>query len=146
MNVIERRELGERDGFDLVALKVADDDTDIDDFDCYEPADVKAWKDDDWSFVGVIVQASRDGIELGEASTWGTEDGHSPGFVHPEYRPAGFTDAFDTTLGGDDAVYDLPADAISEAKQALARLVAEERNVKRVNRQRWRGRRRVACW
>jgi hypothetical protein len=35
---------------------------------------LRAWCNDDWYYVGVIVTASRDGIELGRASLWGIAD------------------------------------------------------------------------
>jgi len=34
---------------------------------------LKSWCDDRWHYVGVIVTASKDGIELGRASVWGIE-------------------------------------------------------------------------
>lgn len=38
---------------------------------------LRAWCNDDWHYVGVIVTASRNGIELGEASLWGIESSDS---------------------------------------------------------------------
>lgn len=120
-DVLERRDLGIRDGFTVVAYKMVDEDTHPDEFDCYEKADVKAWRDDDWSFVGVVVKASKEDIELGEAAIWGFEDGHSPGFVS-KARPSGWVDAFDTALGGEGSSYDVPSEAIAAAKETLAKL------------------------
>ena len=34
---------------------------------------LKAWCNDDWHYVGVIVEAYREGIKLGSASLWGIE-------------------------------------------------------------------------
>lgn len=36
---------------------------------------LRGWCDDDWHYVGVIVTASRAGVELGSASLWGIEGG-----------------------------------------------------------------------
>lgn len=125
METIEMRDLGERDGFDLVAYKVTDEETSVDEFDCYEQVDVEAWEADDWAFVGVIVKVFKHGVELGTDSLWGVEDGYSPGFKS-EARPTGVVDGFDHTLGGDGSSYDLPGEAIERAKEALAKLREEE--------------------
>jgi len=34
---------------------------------------IKAWCNDEWSWCGIVVTASREGIELGTASLWGIE-------------------------------------------------------------------------
>lgn len=140
MHVLEQRDLGERDGFDLVAYKVVDEHTSTEDYDCYDKVDITAYQERNWSFVGVIVKAFRDGIELGEDAIWGTEDGWSKGWVS-EDNPTGWVDAFDSTLGGE-GCYDLPAEAVDQAKKVLAKLRAAERKAAK----RWPRRRRVGRW
>lgn len=137
--VLEKRDLGNRDGFDLVAYKMVDEITPPDDFGCYDAADIAAYPQE-WAFVGVVVKAFRDGIELGEDALWGVEDGYLPG-AKDEDNPSGWVDGFDHTLGGE-GCYDLPAEAISQAKAALAKL----RRDRRAQLRRWPVRRRVTDW
>jgi hypothetical protein len=40
---------------------------------------LRAWANDEWRWVGVVVTATRDGIELGRASLWGIESEDYPG-------------------------------------------------------------------
>lgn len=122
-DVIERRGLEPRDGFDLVAYKVPDPDTDLNEFDCYRQNDAdsvaEAWRNNEWHFVGVIVVASRCGIALGSDSMYGIEDGQMPD------GDGGSTlvDAFDHTLGAEEGHYDLPGEAIADAKLTLGELM-----------------------
>lgn len=139
MQVLETRDLGKRDGFDLVAYKVVDDHTSTDDFDCYDKDDATERDAGHWSFVGVVVRAFREGIELGEDALWGVEDGYMSAAQRPD-NPTGRVDAFDHTLGEDG--YDLPAEAISQAKAVWAKLCRDRRAQLR----RWPVRRRVTTW
>jgi hypothetical protein len=139
-NVLESRHLGERDGFNLIAYKVVDIDGSTDDADCYDETDIEAYTARQWSYVGIVVKAFRDGIELGEDAIWGVEDGYLPG-AKSEDNPSGWVDGFAHTLGGEDC-YDVPGEAIEEAKAALAKLRRERRTQLR----RWPVRRRVAAW
>lgn len=107
---LDARELDPRDGFDLTVTLEPDDATTPDDFDSYGAADVAAWHRGDWSYVGVVVTASRAGVELGRASIWGTEAGYSPGWD-------GYVDAFASGY-----VDDLIDEAIDEARARLAKL------------------------
>ena len=137
-----------RDGFHLVAYKVADPDSTFEGEECYDEADATAYANGDWSYVGVVVKAFKEGIELGEDAIWRVEEGYSPGFVDPEHRPSGYADAFDHTLGGE-GYYDLPEGAVTEAKATLARMLADQlqlERARRAKRQRWTLRRRVAFW
>jgi hypothetical protein len=62
------------DGTDYTATIHHDRDTTPQDFDCYTPEQIEAWKRDDWEFVGVEITASRAGVDLGFfASLWGVE-------------------------------------------------------------------------
>jgi hypothetical protein len=63
---------------------------------------LRAWCNDEWSYVGVIVTASRNDVELGSASVWGIE-----------------SDAGDYLL---ETANELAADAIAEARETIAAL------------------------
>lgn len=63
---------------------------------------LRAWCNDQWSYVGVIVTASRNGIDLGRASLWGIE-----------------SDAGDYLLT---VANELADDAIATARDAIAAL------------------------
>lgn len=121
MDTFDKKDLGTVDGFDLVAYKEGDYHSEIDDADCYDAVDIEAWDNNEWHYRVVVVKAFLDGIKLGEAALGGVEDGHSPGWVTAE-NPQGYVDAFGHTLGGE-GCYDLPADAIEDARQNLASLV-----------------------
>ena len=79
--VIYQVTLPEKDGFDVTAFVVEDPDFDArTSFDSVEFADeIKAWERDEWRGVGVIVEASRGGIVLGDASIWGSAYGRFGG-------------------------------------------------------------------
>lgn len=140
MQVLETRDLGKRDGFDLVAYKVVDDHTSTDEYDCYEEADKAAYNAREWGFVGVVVKAFRDGVELGEDAIWGVEDGYYPG-AKSEDNPSGYINGFDHTLGGE-GCYDVPDEAVTQAKVVWSKLVRDRRAQLR----RWPVRRRVTAW
>lgn len=65
----------QKDGFDLTATLEADTDSHVKDSDCYSLIKIKQWKNDEWFFVGVVISASKNGVELLDhaASIWGTE-------------------------------------------------------------------------
>ena len=142
MQALETRQLGEIDGFDLVAYKMVDEDSSTEDAECYSEEDIQANRDGEWAYVGVIVKAFKEGIELGEDDIWGREDGYSPGWVSKK-NPSGWLDAFTGALGEESGHdYNLPAGAIEQAKKALAQLRREERGQAK----RWPRRRHVAHW
>lgn len=95
------------EGFDLCARVKYDHDTKPNHFDCYEPEAVERWKADEWFYCGVIVSVSLNGVELSDhaASLWGIECNF-----------------------GDDNAYladvaqDLQAEALTNARQELARM------------------------
>jgi hypothetical protein len=64
-----------RKGFDFVARLQHDTDTKPTDFECYAPADIKRWKNDEWFYVGVVLSVSRNGVKLSDhaASLWGID-------------------------------------------------------------------------
>lgn len=146
LETLETRDLGERDGFHLVAFKVADPNALFEGEECYDEVDEVAHANGQWSYVGVIVKAFLKDVELGEDSIWRVEEGYSPGFVDPEHRPTGVANAFDHTLGGE-GCYDLPDNALEQARETLARMMAARAKAGRVARvKRWPRRVRVACW
>lgn len=61
------------EGFTLRAHLEHDGDTKPTDFDCYSADDTAAWDRDEWQYVGVIVTASKAGVDLGDASLWGVD-------------------------------------------------------------------------
>jgi len=112
--------LPSRDGFDLRAYIV--DDPDFDATTSYAAAEfadlVEAWKRDEWQGVGLIVEASRAGTVLADASIWGMEYGDINGkHVQPIEE-----DGTDNTGYLNQTI----ADAISEAQSQLARLGVPE--------------------
>lgn len=81
MDIIDTLELGTVDGFDIRA-DIVPDDTALDGGPCdvadYPANVVRAWRDDRWMFVGIIVTASRAGVDLGSDSIWMVERGDIP--------------------------------------------------------------------
>jgi hypothetical protein len=111
--MIDNKDMGTIDGFDVMARIEPDYDITPDDFDCYDQQTIDAWKADRWNYVGIVVTASRDGIELGSSSLWGCEYGDMPGI-----------DEWVSPLNQIDDYEDVVNDAIEQAKQTLAKLVA----------------------
>lgn len=107
----------ERDGFTVVVTKEIDEDASPADGDSYTAKDVQAYDRGDWGYVGITARAYREGVELGTASLWACEEGYMPDVVER-------VNAFDHTLGEHENDYDIPGDAIEEAKETLAKLMA----------------------
>jgi hypothetical protein len=63
------------EGFDLCARVWRDSDTKPTEYDCYEPADIERWKNDEWFYCGVVVSVSLNGVELSDhaSSLWGVD-------------------------------------------------------------------------
>ncbi|MCK0441122.1 hypothetical protein MUG78_17115 [Gordonia alkaliphila] len=80
-SIVYSVELEGQDDFDLTAYIVEDTDCDAEQrYDRQEFADlIRAWKNDEFQFVGVVVEASREGVTLGDASIWGSEYGDIEG-------------------------------------------------------------------
>ncbi|WNM66125.1 hypothetical protein SEA_WHEEZY_85 [Gordonia phage Wheezy] len=79
-DVIATRTLDPVDGFTLTAYEVPDTDStpigqSLDEGGCYTADDIEAWRRDEWQYVGVVVVASRAGVDLGSASIWGMDTG-----------------------------------------------------------------------
>lgn len=117
--MIDSKDLGTVEGFDIRA--VVDYDNCIlrpdEEYDCYDDETVKAWERDDWTFTVLKVSAIREGIELGVAYLAGCEYGWMP--TSPGTEPI-FISPFDET----DYIEDLTAEAVSEAKDTIAKLTA----------------------
>jgi hypothetical protein len=119
MNTIDSKDVGTVDGFDITARLVPDEDTRPDEFECYTAEQLDAWRNDDWSYVGTEITASREGIALGSAYLGGSEYGSLPGidqFVNPLN---GDGDAFVNGYGPG-----LITQAVTEANATLAKLRA----------------------
>jgi len=116
MDTIESRKLAAREGFDLTVTMHPDYDSTPGDADCYTEADHEAFNRGAWGYVGLMVTASRHGVELGTASLWGMEYGSLPGV-------AGYVDPIDADdAHGAETVADLESEAIAEARATLSRL------------------------
>jgi hypothetical protein len=106
-----------QDGWTITVDTQPDSESSTADADCYTRAQIDAWKRDEWSFVGCVVTASREGITLGHASLWGMESGRYT-----------YTDEDDTVTGTGfvgpytEAVDDLITEAITDGAATLAKL------------------------
>lgn len=107
---METTQLEPREGFDLDARVEDDLDSDPTEFSCYSAEDVEAWRRGDWHYVTVVVTASRAGVELGWSSLSGVESG---------IMADGYADPFKHTL---DDYYDLPGEAIENARRKIAEI------------------------
>jgi hypothetical protein len=98
----------EVDGLTIVATIYDDMDTNPGDFDCYTESDVRAWKDGDWCYVGVVlsVYAGETLLVDHAASLWGIECNYLSG--NNEYLS--------------EVANDLLSDAVWEGKSAAIRL------------------------
>lgn len=63
----------DKNGYTIRAVLHEDVDTKPTDFDCYSAVKIKQWRNDEWSFCGVVLEVSFNGISLGNhcASLWG---------------------------------------------------------------------------
>lgn len=121
MDVIASKKLGSVDGFDLEARIVPDTDTTVGDYDCYTKKQIAAWRNDEWSYVGTIVVASKAGVELGEAALWGSEYGRvgvaGNGWISPlDGEGESFVNGYGPSL---------IAEALDAARETLAKIIAE---------------------
>lgn len=59
----------------VVATLKFDEDTHVDDFDCYEPKDVRRWKSEEWFFGGIVLSIEVNGETVRDhvASLWGID-------------------------------------------------------------------------
>jgi hypothetical protein len=58
------------------------------DADCYTPEDIQAWRNDEWHYVGVVVDVLFRGVVIGNASLWGIGTGGGNGGceIDPAYH------------------------------------------------------------
>lgn len=117
----DKRQLADRDGFEVIVYKEEDHYTRPDEFDCYTEEDKEAWRNGEWRFVTVVAEVFFEGVMVGDASLGGVENGEIPG-AKTEDNPEGNVDAYGHTLGGEDC-YDIPGDAVQEAKKFTSRMV-----------------------
>ncbi|SIH35613.1 Uncharacterised protein [Mycobacteroides abscessus subsp. abscessus] len=116
MEILGSKNLGVIDGFDVTAHLEADVDATPFEAECFDQNDIDAWRNDDWRFVGTVIKASKNGIELGEASIWASVYGVIGG---KNVSPLdGEGDQFVNGYGPQ-----LIDEAVSAAKAAVAKLV-----------------------
>lgn len=114
-DALDTRDLGTVDGFQVSAALMPDLDAHPDEYECYGADDVTAWRDDWWTYVGIVVTVSREGIELGEASLWAIEHGTMP-------IGGGVAATIDVDAWEHDALSDLTDEALAAARETIARL------------------------
>jgi hypothetical protein len=120
METLQTLTVGDVEGFEIRAAMVPDTDSTPDDADCYDESDKAAWRNGEWGYVGIIVSAWRAGVELGEASLWGTEYGILDGrAINPLADDAANSAEWVHGYGPQ-----LIREAISEARETLAKLTA----------------------
>ena len=127
-DIIDSREIGTVDGWDITAHLEWDADTTATDYFNPDTADtpedaaadraaIEAFNRDAWHYVGTVVTASRAGVALGTAAIWGQEYGEFPGHtgsLSPLDADPDDPDNFANGYGRD-----LVAEAIEEAKAKL---------------------------
>ena len=60
--------------YTFVARIVEDNDSNVNDFECYSKQQIKDWKSDRWFFCGIVLSCSYNGISLEcNESLWGIE-------------------------------------------------------------------------
>ena len=128
--MIDSKILPSQDGFDLRAHTEYDSDSSPLDSDCYTPKQVSAFNQGDWTYVGIIVTASRAGIDLGSASIWSIEAGM---YVMTDENDNVVSEKWIDPLDASDedsalAYYgpSLIAEAIAEAQKNIAAINASE--------------------
>lgn len=104
--------------------KFYDQDSTPADSECYSPAQIAAWKADDWQYVGLFVRVAGFDRTTG-ASLWGIEDGWCPTDIETStgvYESTGQVtlDAFDHL----DDYPDLFDEALESARKTAALVLA----------------------
>lgn len=64
-----------KNGYTIRAVLHEDNDNKPTDFECYSAIKINQWRNDEWSFCGVVLEVIFNGISLGSdcASLWGVE-------------------------------------------------------------------------
>lgn len=117
--ILDTKNLGERDGFDLRVEVTPDQGPTPADYDCYDEAATEAWHVGAWEYVHVEVIASKRGYDLGRAFIGGVERGWFP--------RVGGGDQWVDPLSDEvinDYTDDLIEEALQEAKAELTALIA----------------------
>lgn len=78
MNPFDHKDLPPRDGFDLRAEAHYDEHCGAEPDGHYTPRQVEAYQNSDWGYCGIVVVASRAGVDLGSDAIWGCEYGMLP--------------------------------------------------------------------
>jgi hypothetical protein len=78
MDIIDSIKLGTVDGFDIRADMVPDTAYYSEPDGDYTPEQIAWFKAGDWGYVGIIVTASRNGVDLGSDSLWAVDAGTMP--------------------------------------------------------------------
>src|SRR6516225_4657969 len=112
MDAIDNKTI-QHNGFDIRIDVLPYSDSTPYDADCYDDADIEAWRNDEWFYVGYIYTATLDGIELGSASIWGSE-----------WDFPGGIDSIDGWIAENYYHSDLLAEATDEARATLTKLAA----------------------
>lgn len=101
MDTLDTRELFKHGQLTIRARMVVDEDSRPGDADCYDAADVDAWKEDRWQYVGLLVSVSWDGVAIAEDNIWGTEHGYlgSGAYVNAMSMAGTLGDVVDNALG-----------------------------------------------
>ena len=103
----------EHDGFTIRIDVEQDADYTPHDANCFSPADIRSWENDEWHFVGYVYTAIKDGIELGESSIWGDQ-----------WRYGDESSSIDSWIEENYHHPDLLSQVITEARATIARLAA----------------------
>lgn len=123
--MLDTKDIGERDGFDLRVEVHQDTYVKPEDFDTYDRETIEAFARDEWEFVMLRTVASKRGITLGEAWIGSVERGWFP---TDEAGPttARFVDPLNPDNYGYQGEYieDMIGEALELAKSELAALAA----------------------
>jgi hypothetical protein len=110
MDVIEERYISNDQGDWRIRL-VPDDDTNPTEYECYVDGDIRAWRSDEWRYVGVIVNDENTGTS---SSVWAVEYGRLP-----DAAPIGMDQIIEEYFD------DLRADVAAELVERAAELAAQ---------------------
>lgn len=79
MDVIEKRDLFAAGKLTVRGALIADPEADPTDSGCYDRAEVAAWRNGNWQYVGVVVEVRWDDVEVSRDSLWSVEHGDVDG-------------------------------------------------------------------
>lgn len=100
------------EGITVIAKTVPDWFSKPSGFDCYGPVQIKAWHEDRWNYVGIVVEIhGPGGTVIGEASVFGFESGYFPSDEGTSTFLDPMTDEF--------TAIDIALEALDDAKNTL---------------------------